>query len=44
MGAPLFLEISKHICNALKEEMADEVFVAKFAISNQHGTINNGRD
>ena len=31
--------ISKHINNALKEELADEVVVAKFANTTQHGAI-----
>ena len=31
--------ISKHINNALKEELADEVVVAKFAHTTQHGAI-----
>ena len=31
--------ISKHINNALKEELADEVVVAKFATTTQHGAI-----
>lgn len=31
--------ISKHINNALKEELADEVVVAKFASTTQHGAI-----
>ena len=31
--------ISKHINNALKEELADEVVVAKFANTTQHGSI-----
>ena len=31
--------ISKHINNALKEELADSVVVAKFATTTQHGAI-----
>ena len=31
--------ISKHINNALKEELADEVVVAKFANTTRHGAI-----
>ncbi len=31
--------ISKHINNALKEELADEVVVAKFANTTKHGAI-----
>ena len=31
--------ISKHINNALREELADEVVVAKFATTTQHGAI-----
>ena len=31
--------ISKHINNALKEELADSVVVAKFANTTQHGAI-----
>ena len=31
--------ISKHINNALKEELADEVVVAKFATTTKHGAI-----
>ena len=31
--------ISKHINNALKEELADEVVIAKFANTTQHGAI-----
>ena len=31
--------ISKHINNALKEELADEVVVAKFATTTQHGAL-----
>ena len=31
--------ISKHINNAIKEELADEVVVAKFANTTQHGAI-----
>ena len=31
--------ISKHINNALREELADEVVVAKFANTTQHGAI-----
>ena len=31
--------ISKHINNALKEELADEVVVAKFENTTQHGAI-----
>jgi prophage maintenance system killer protein len=31
--------ISKHINNALKEELADEVVVAKFANTTQHGAV-----
>ena len=31
--------ISKHINNALREELADEVVVAKFANITQHGAI-----
>lgn len=31
--------ISKHINNALKEELADEVVVAKFANTSRHGAI-----
>ena len=31
--------ISKHINNALKEELADEVVVAKFANTTQHGAL-----
>ena len=31
--------ISKHINNALKEELADEVVVAKFASTTQHGAM-----
>ena len=31
--------VSKHINNALKEELADEVVVAKFANTTQHGAI-----
>lgn len=31
--------ISKHINNALKEELADEVVVAEFANTTQHGAI-----
>ncbi len=31
--------ISKHINNALKEELADEVVVAKFANTTQHGAM-----
>lgn len=31
--------IGKHINNALKEELADEVVVAKFATTTQHGAI-----
>ena len=31
--------ISKHINNAIKEELADEVVVAKFANTTQHGSI-----
>lgn len=31
--------ISKHINNALKEELAEEVVVAKFANTTQHGAI-----
>ena len=30
---------SKHINNALREELADEVVVAKFATTTQHGAI-----
>ena len=30
---------SKHINNALREELADEVVVAKFANTTQHGAI-----
>ena len=33
--------ISKHINNALKEELAGEVVVAKFANTTQHGAIEN---
>ena len=31
--------VSKHINNALKEELADEVVVAKFATTTIHGAI-----
>ena len=31
--------IGKHIQNALKEELADQVVVAKFATTTQHGAI-----
>ena len=31
--------ISKHINNALREELADEVVVAKFANTTKHGAI-----
>jgi len=31
--------IGKHINNALKEELADEVVVAKFATTTKHGAI-----
>ena len=31
--------ISKHINNALKEELADEVVVAKFANTTKHGAM-----
>ncbi len=31
--------ISSHIKNALREELADEVIVAKFANTTQHGAI-----
>ncbi len=31
--------IGKHINNALKEELSDEVVVAKFATTTQHGAI-----
>lgn len=31
--------ISKHINNALKEELVDSVVVAKFATTTQHGAI-----
>lgn len=31
--------IGKHINNALKEELSDEVVVAKFATTSQHGAI-----
>ena len=31
--------ISKHINNALKEELADSVVVAKFATTTKHGAI-----
>ena len=31
--------ISKHINNALKEELADEVVVAKYANTTQHGAM-----
>ena len=31
--------ISKHINNALKEELADEVVVAKFENTTKHGAI-----
>ena len=35
--------ISKHINNALKEELADSVVVAKFANTTQHGAIEGCR-
>ena len=35
--------ISKHINNALKEELADEVVVAKFENTTQHGELEYGR-
>ena len=31
--------IGKHINNSLKEELADQVVVAKFATTSQHGAI-----
>ncbi len=34
--------ISKHINNALKEELADEVVVAKFANTTRHGAVVRG--
>ena len=36
-----YTTISKHINNALKEELAGEVVVAKFANTTQHGAIEN---
>ena len=35
--------ISKHINNALKEELTDEVVVAKFENTTQHGELEYGR-
>ncbi len=39
VGYHVHKTISKHINNALKEELADSVVVAKYANTTQHGAI-----